>query len=254
MPVHRKTSSRVPRGYFAWEAAGLRWLAVPSGAPVVRVVDVGEHHLDLDELRSVSPTAEAAADFGEALARTHAAGAPAYGSPPDGWSGDGWFGPLSEPLPLSLRPHDAWGRFWARERVRPIVKACRDAGVFSPSQAALLDAVATRCEDGHYDTGDPPARIHGDLWSGNVLWTTAGATLIDPSAHGGHREYDLAMLELFGAPHLGRILAAYQRQWPLEPGWQERTGLHQLHALAVHALLFGGGYAAQTLALARQYT
>ena len=80
-----------------------------------------------------------------------------------------------------------------------------------------------------------------------------GATLIDPSAHGGHREYDLAMLDLFGAPHLGTLRAAYHGVWPLEPRWQERVGLHQIHALAVHALLFGGGYAAQTLGVARRY-
>ena len=253
MPAHRKSSAHAPRGYFAWEAAGLRWLAAAGGALVVEVVDVGEHHLDLVRLHSVPPTQQAAARFGEDLARTHLAGAPAYGSPPEGWSGDGWFGPLSEPLPLSLRPHESWGPFWAHERLAPITRVCRDAGVFSATQSAVLDRVASRCADGVFDTGDPPARIHGDLWSGNVLWTAAGATLIDPSAHGGHREYDLAMLELFGAPHLGAIVTAYQAVAPLAPGWRERTRLHQLHALAVHALLFGGGYAAQTLAAARHY-
>ena len=253
MPVHRKSSAHVPRGYFAWEAAGLRWLGAAGGARVVEVVDVGEDHLDLVRLHSVAPTPQAAARFGEDLAHTHLAGAPAYGSPPQGWEGDGWFGPLSEPLPLSLRPHDSWGRFWAHERLRPITRVCRDARIISASDAAVLDRVAGRCADGDFDTGDLPARIHGDLWSGNVLWTAAGATLIDPSAHGGHREYDLAMLELFGAPHLGATRAAYQAVSPLAAGWGERIGLHQLHALAVHALLFGGGYASQTLAAARRY-
>ena len=106
---------------------------------------------------------------------------------------------------------------------------------------------------GRFDTGEPPARIHGDLWSGNLMWTPGGATLIDPAAHGGHREADLAMLALFGAPHLQACLAAYQTEWPLADGWRARVGLHQLYPLAVHALLFGGGYAAQLLATARDY-
>ncbi|MGV1009033.1 MAG: fructosamine kinase family protein [Dermatophilaceae bacterium] len=253
MPVHHKSGGHVPPGYFAWEAAGLRWLADAAGARVVEVLDVGEHHLDLAALDTVSPTREAAAQFGAALARTHRGGAPAYGSPPEHWVGDGWFGPLSQPLPLSLHTHEAWGVFWARERLVPITRVCWQAGVFSADESAVLERVASRCADGRYDTGDPPARIHGDLWSGNVMWTSQGATLIDPSAHGGHREYDLAMLELFGAPHLGVVRAAYDATWPLATGWRERTGLHQLHALAVHALLFGGGYGAQTLATARRY-
>jgi fructosamine-3-kinase len=254
MPVHRKSASRAPTGYFAWEAAGLRWLAAaPEGVPVVEVLDVGSDHLDLRRLTQVVPTAAAAAELGTRLARTHLSGATAYGSPPPGWTGGGYFGPLHDPLPLRLEPHPTWGRFWAAERLTPITRVCRDRGTFSVTEGAMLDRVAERCAQGLWDTGDPPARVHGDLWSGNVMWTTEGATLIDPSAHGGHREYDLAMLALFGAPYLEATLAAYHAQWPLTEGWRERVGLHQLHALAVHALLFGGGYAAQTLAVARRY-
>jgi fructosamine-3-kinase len=105
------------------------------------------------------------------------------------------------------------------------------------------------------DLGGPaelPARIHGDLWSGNVHWAADGrAYLIDPAAHGGHRETDLAMLALFGAPQLDRILAAYDAAWPLSDGWRERVPLHQLHPVLVHAALFGGSYGARAGALAR---
>ena len=99
---------------------------------------------------------------------------------------------------------------------------------------------------------EPPARIHGDLWSGNVLWGSDGtAWLIDPAAHGGHRETDLAMLALFGAPHLQRLLDAYAEAAPLADGWRERVPLHQLHPLLVHAVLFGGGYGARAAQAAR---
>jgi fructosamine-3-kinase len=108
----------------------------------------------------------------------------------------------------------------------------------------------TRCGAGDFDDDDPPARLHGDLWSGNVMWTPRGAVLIDPAAHGGHRETDLAMLALFGCPHLDAVIEGYEGQHPLRKGWRDRIGLHQIYPLLAHVVLFGGGYASQTLAAA----
>ena len=98
---------------------------------------------------------------------------------------------------------------------------------------------------------EPPARLHGDLWSGNVLWAPDGAWLIDPAAHGGHRETDLAMLALFGCPHLDHVLAAYDETAPLADGWRARVPTHQLFPLLVHVVLFGRSYTAQAVAAAR---
>jgi fructosamine-3-kinase len=77
--------------------------------------------------------------------------------------------------------------------------------------------------------------------------------LIDPAAHGGHREADLAMLALFGCPHLERVVGAYAEAQPLAEGWRERVALHQVHPLLLHAVLFGGSYAAQAVRAARRY-
>lgn len=109
----------------------------------------------------------------------------------------------------------------------------------------LIGAVIGRCRAGDFDDAEVPARIHGDLWSGNVMWTKDGAVLIDPAAHGGHRETDLAMLALFGCPYLADVLSAYQSVRPLREGWRDRVGLHQLYPLLAHVVLFGGGYGHQ---------
>lgn len=99
---------------------------------------------------------------------------------------------------------------------------------------------------------EPPARLHGDLWSGNVVWGHDGAVLVDPAAHGGHRETDLAMLALFGLPHLQRLVDAYDEERPLADGWQDRQPLHQLFPVLVHAAMFGSAYGRRAGELARR--
>lgn len=248
----RKRAPAAARGYPAWEAAGLRWLGAAGGAAVVEVLGVGEEHLDLVRVEESAPTPTAAEAFGRDLARTHAAGAAAWGAGPDGWSGDGWLGPTSGPLPLALGSWPTWGAFLAEARVLPLVRLGRERGVLGPDDVTHLERLASRCAAGALDTGDAPARLHGDLWAGNVLWTSSGVVLVDPAAHGGHREADLAMLALFGAPHLDRVLAAYDEAAPLAAGWRERVPAHQVHPLLVHAVLFGGGYPAQAVRAARR--
>jgi fructosamine-3-kinase len=125
-----------------------------------------------------------------------------------------------------------------------------DAGTLGSADAGLVESAAARA-GGLDGAAEPPSRIHGDCWSGNVLWSGEAGWLIDPAAHGGHRETDLAMLALFGAPYLDRILAGYQAQAPLAAGWQQRVPLHQLHPLLVHVCLFGAAYRDATLDAAR---
>ena len=249
LEVHRKSRAGAPPGFFACEAAGLRWLAAAGGAPVVEVLDVGPDHLDLVRLHPVRPDAAAARAFGAALARTHDAGAAAFGSPPDGWGADGWFGPLDDPLPMRAGAYSTWGAFLADCRIAPVAAAMRAAGLTTRQDETALERLLEQLRAGRWDDEEPPARLHGDLWQGNVVWTAAGATLIDPAAHGGHRETDLAMLELFGLPHLDAVLEGYSRVHPLSGSRRHRVPLHQLYPVAVHALLFGGGYVARTRAL-----
>ncbi|WP_418277006.1 fructosamine kinase family protein [Isoptericola jiangsuensis] len=263
MGTFRKARADAPAGFFETEAAGLRWLDVVGGPRVARVLGTGPTHLDLERIGSAAPTRAAARDLGRRLATMHDAGAPAFGVLAPG-ARRGFFGPLDDPLVLVDGAFDDWPTFYAQARLRPVVEQGRDRGVLDRDDAAAVDAVCARL-GALAGPAEPPSRLHGDLWSGNVMWTRAAApdaggsagddggdepdgvaaVLVDPAAHGGHREADLAMLALFGAPHLEVILAAYDETHPLAPGWRDRVDLHQLYPLAVHAVLFGGGYVDQ---------
>lgn len=251
---HRFVKRRpdAPPGFFEVEAAGLRWLAVPGGALVAEPVDVSPGQLSTVKLKLVPPTGAAADEFGRRLAVTHDAGARHFGVPPDGWTTDGYIGTIG--LPHALQPVRAWGVFYANLRLRPYLRAAYDAGTIDAHELEVFERVCTRLEDGVYDDpSDEPSRIHGDLWSGNVVWAAGGVHLIDPAAHGGHRETDLAMLGLFGLPELERVLRAYDEAHPLADGWRDRVGLHRLHPLLTHVVMFGGSYVAQAVTLAHKY-
>jgi fructosamine-3-kinase len=237
--------------FYAIEAAGLRWLAAAGSdaARVAQVVAVDDHSITLERLEPAPPSRAAAEAFGRALAVTHAAGAAAFGQPPDGWDGPGYIGQQR----MSMSPDDAWGRFCAEQRMLPFARTARDIGHLTAAAYAQVERVAERLVAGEFDDDRPVARIHGDLWSGNVLFTADGVVLIDPAAHGGHGLTDLAMLHLFGAPHLETITSAYAEAADLPDGWADLIGLHQLHPLLVHAVSHGPSYGREAGRVAERY-
>ena len=230
-----KTRAHAPEGFFEAEARGLRWLAEPGVAEVAEVLGVQEDCLILGWVEPTRPSPEAAAEFGRMLARLHVSGADGFGAEHDGFIGS---------LPLPNRPTETWPEFFAVRRILPYLRLATDRGQIGPDDAAAVEAVVRRIVE-LAGPPEPPARVHGDLWSGNLVWSSdRHAVLVDPAAYGGHRETDLGMLALFGLPQQARVLAAYHEETPLAEGWEERQPLHQLFPLLVHAALFGGRYGA----------
>ena len=226
-----KTRADPGDGEYATEAAGLRWLAEPRALGVPAVLEVGSDFLALEWLEEGRLDAGGDEELGRGLARVHAAGAERFGGP----------APLHlGPLLLPNDPAADWPTFYAERRLLPLADDFPD--------------VHRLCERIHDLAGpeEPPARLHGDLWSGNVLASGGRPYLIDPAAYGGNREVDLAMLRLFGSPG-PRFLPAYEEVAPLSEGHEDRVALYQLFPLLVHAALFGGGYAASVERAARTY-
>lgn len=274
------TKRACPRAISA-EVAGLQWLAAAQaggGTRVARLAGAGEEWLSTARVEPRGASRQAARRFGYSLARTHAAGAESFGCAPPGLHGHGVMGEASLILHEPHPEPGTWGAFYARDRVLPYLPAARDNGAIDAAGTRIITACAERVADGHWDAPQPElvtgevARIHGDLWAGNVLFTAADpqelgavergtsheeseveAILIDPAAHGGHAESDLAQLGVFTMPYRKEIIAGYEEVSPLASGWQERQGLHQLHILIVHAALFGGSYGPATVAAAQPY-
>ncbi|HEY0477175.1 MAG TPA: fructosamine kinase family protein [Kofleriaceae bacterium] len=235
--VFVKTHASPPPGMYAAEAEGLAWLA-EGPLRVPRVVGAGDAFLALEWLDLGVRGHDGFDDqLGRGLAQLHALGGPSLGLPNDNYLAT---------LPQDNTPAPDLPTFWIERRLRPTITRLDDR-LLVESLERQLDRLIARPE--RFGPPERPARLHGDLWWGNVGSvrgiTGAGEPVVfDPAVYCGHREIDLAMLALFGG--LGdRLVAAYDEVWPLADGWRERLRLWQLYPLAVHAVLFGGGYVQQ---------
>ena len=220
---------------FAAEARGLAWLAQARVLRVPQVLAVGKTFLVLERISPARRRPDFDERLGRNLAALHRFGAVGFGLDHDNFIGR---------LPQSNTPTSGWPEFYRSRRLEPQLALARDAGLCSSAMARGFDRLFTALDE-RVGPAELPARLHGDLWGGNMIVDETGAgCLIDPAAYGGHREVDLAMMHLFGG--FGpRVFAAYEEAWPLHPGHQERVPLYQLYFLMVHVNLFGGPYVAQ---------
>lgn len=246
--VFAKTNDRADKRMFPAEARGLEWLREPAALRVPQVLAVNDPEVDepgylvLEYLSPSEPDAGQHARLGAGLATLHRFGASQFGLDHDNFIGR---------LPQDNSACATWSDFYVERRIRPQVHVARDGGRMDRSEARVFDGVCERIGT-LVGPEEPPSRLHGDLWGGNLHWSGGEPCLIDPAAYGGHREVDLAMMRLFGgfAP---AVFDAYTEAFPLAPGAADRVDLYQLYPLLVHVNLFGGSYVRQALELARRY-
>ena len=217
----------------AGEAEGLRALkAATTRLAVPEVWGEGDGWLVMEALTPARRTADGERALGEGLRELH--GAPASGEASHGWARDNACGATPQPN----APLDDGRAFQRERRLLPLARACHDRGLLDARLRERLEAVAQGLEGWLPDA--PGRRVHGDLWSGNVLYTTRGPALIDPAVYRHYPEVDLAMLTLFGAPSEAFFEAYWNGAAPAD--WPRREALFQLYPLLNHLLLFGGAY------------
>jgi fructosamine-3-kinase len=232
-----KTNDRSPRGMFAAEARGLGWLGEARALRIPEVVAVAapedpRQFLILELVATGRPARDFDERLGRGLAALHGHGAPGFGLDHDNFIG--W-------LPQANAACQTWAEFYRARRLEAQLRRAADEGRASGRMRQGFERLF-RVLDELCGPAEPPARLHGDLWGGNLLCDDRGGPcLIDPAVYGGHREIDLAMMRLFGG-FGARVFDAYEEAWPLADGHHERVSLYQLYPLMVHVNLFGGSY------------
>ena len=227
-----KTHAFPAPAMYICEVDGLVLLQEARALRIPKVLAVSERLLALEWIETSQPTRSFDETFGRGLATLHCMSLPTFGLAQDNFLGS---------LPQINTPLPAWHIFYAERRIRPLALL---AYVRKLIDTALLTRIEALCErlDQFCGPSEPIARLHGDLWSGNVMCDETGnPVLIDPAVYGGHREVDLAMLRLFGSPS-ARFFAAYEELYPLNPGVAERVSLYQIYPLLAHVCLFGKSY------------
>jgi fructosamine-3-kinase len=233
-----KTQPRAPAGFFEAEAHGLRWLEDAGALRIPRVLGLGaagsaHGPFLLLELLEPGPRARGFEErLGRGLAALHRAGAASFGLDRDNFIGL---------LPQPNEPSPSWAEFYRERRLRPLLENARRQGLADAALERDMDRLFAMLEE-RVGPSEPPARLHGDLWGGNLHADAEGQpVLIDPAVYAGHREIDLAMMQLFGG-FGGRVFDAYHESHPLAPGHRERVALYQLYPLLVHVVHFGASY------------
>lgn len=235
-----------PAGLFSKEAACLEALRSAGSSLVVpeviawcdepaflvtELLEPGKRVADFDER------------LGRGLAELHRKSADAFGFEVDTYCGttvqpNGW--------------RTSWAEFYGEQRLAHQLRLMRENRLIGGGEVRAFERLIAGLPS-LVGPEEPPALIHGDLWSGNLHVAPDGRpSIIDPASYFGHREAELGMMTLFGG--FGeRVYSAYSEAFPLASEWHSRNRLYQLYHLANHANLFGGSYVAQTMRIVERY-
>lgn len=245
--VFVKANPHAPAHMFEREAAGLDWLREAGAICVPRVLGLGSgsntEFLALEWIDSAAPRPSFDESLGQQLAALHRSQVSDFGLERDNYIGR---------LPQTNRRSHDFTEFYATRRLIPQFEMAAAKGLFDSRTCARFDTLIERLGS-RLGAPEAPARLHGDLWSGNCLCGRDGRPwLVDPAVYGGHREIDLAMMRLFGG-FSERVFSAYAESFPLSPGHRERVELMQLYPVLVHVNLFGGSYVASARRIIEHY-
>ena len=219
---------------FEKEAAGLRLLeSAGSNVPGVQMSFVeGTHQfLILEFIEEGRPTSSSWERFGRQLATLHLKTNDTFGLDHDNYIGS---------LDQINRRAVSWNDFFISNRMEPLIRKASERNLLIRSHLKKFESLFSRLPQ--LIPEENPSLLHGDLWSGNLMFDKLGEPVfIDPAVYYGHREVDIAMTRMFGGFN-EEFLMSYNEIRPLEVGWQERIELHNLYPTLVHLVLFGSSY------------
>ncbi|WP_340112477.1 fructosamine kinase family protein [Maribellus mangrovi] len=243
-----KWNANCPADMFQREAEGLIELekAASGALKIPKVIcyrEVGEHpgFLVMDYFAPGS-TGDADEKLGRGLAMIHRYKNDTFGFERNNYCGD---------TPQSNQQEEDWITFFREQRLNYILSLIRQQRSLSVEERKVYEKLSRRLSE-LIPAGEHPSLIHGDLWSGNYMLTSDGPALIDPAAYYANREMEFGIVTMFGG-FSSRFFAAYNEVYPLDKDWQNRNKLYQLYHILNHYYLFGGGYGAQALRVAKAY-
>lgn len=221
-------------GMFEKESAGLRLLA-SAGCRVPGVeltFEEGTHQfLILEYVEEGRPAGTSWELFGRQLATLHLQANDAFGLDHDNYIGS---------LDQMNGKMENWTEFFISNRLQPLIRKAKGRNLLEGKHLEAFESLFSRLPE--LIPREAPSLLHGDLWSGNLMFDKLGEPVfIDPAVYFGHREVDIAMTRMFGGFN-ERFLVAYNEMRPLEKGWEERIELHNLYPTLVHLVLFGSSY------------
>ena len=248
--VFLKQNAIAPRDFFLAETRGLKLLAQAENGPRIPkpiAVQPGSTptFLLLEYIESSTEDKNFAERLARSLAQLHRMGQDYFGLDHDNYIG-------STPQKNTLEKDGI--KFFREQRIDFQRQLARRSGLLPVAIDKKLDLL---CDDlGNFlnISGEKPALLHGDLWSGNYFPDSEGRPCIfDPAVYYGLREADLAMTELFGRlPQ--RFYDAYHESFPMNPGYAERKDLYNLYHLLNHLNLFGSSYLASVEQVVKRYS
>ncbi len=222
-------------GMFEAELKGLELLRETGTIRVPKTIAAGaesdDAYLLLEYLKTGARSPSFWVDFGRSLASLHRTTQEQFGLNHENYIGS---------LPQRNRLHDSWAEFFVVERLEAMLSLALNRGEIPRSDVSRFERFFSKVEQ--LFPIEPPSLVHGDLWNGNFSSDELGnATIYDPAVYYGHREMDIGMSKLFGG-FSNEFYDAYNEEWAMESGWEDRVDICNLYPLLVHVNLFGGGY------------
>ena len=233
---------------FINEANGLKELSKPACISVPNVIAAHSRFLLLELITPGLRQKDFYTVFGQQYAQLHKYTVPSFGFYEDNFIGA---------TPQKNTPSDTektnWTEFYFNKRVLFQYKLAEQNGYATPQLTKAFSVIESKIQDILNGSEEPPALLHGDLWSGNYITGSEGEpVLIDPAVYYGHREADLAMTYLFGG-FSEQFYHSYNEEYPLKDGWEYRQNIYKLYHVLNHLNLFGTGYYSEALRLMEYY-